>query len=507
MTRAHIPVLVLMAALTLGWATDLLFYGQSLGISMPVFVLLLLVAFLILGRIARVRAVRPNLWLLLPIFFFAAMVAVRDNATLTLLNVAAVLVLLGLLAFFYAADHVEQLGLVGYPAVLGVVLKHVLTAQAPTVAAVGRTARQRGRMRMVAPLLRGMLVAAPVLLLFTILLASADTIFADYVGRVFRFEVLRDLPELLWRLALILTAAWLIAGGLFFALSRQAQPVRDDAQPALPGTLRREFSLGFVEAVIVLSLVDVLFLAFAWVQFVYLFSGEALRTLGYLEYREYVRGGFGQLLAVAVLTMALILGLRAIAWKETRGEARVLNVLCTIMIGLALVLLVSAFLRMLVWESVQFYVNTPLRIYVRWFIIWLGLTFGWLFYTLWSRPRRFAIGGFLAALGFLVTLNAVNPDADVAAYNLARQDELSTRFLWVLSDDAVPVLVAGLDHSTAAVQVGLREHLGERLAQMESDKSWQTLPAFHVAREQAYELLTGLRAAGKLAVPSAGRSP
>src|SRR5204862_304310 len=73
-----------------------------------------------------------------------------------------------------------------------------------------------------------------------------------------------------------------------------------------------------------------------------------------------------------------------------------------------------------------------------------GAAFGWLLLVLWRWPDRFAIGGFLCGLGFLTTVNLLNPDADVAAYNLARRDELSTRFLYLLSDDAVPVLAAGL---------------------------------------------------------------
>src|SRR3712207_5881929 len=121
------------------------------------------------------------------------------------------------------------------------------------------------------------------------------------------------------------------------------------------------------------------------------------------------------------------------------------------MVALTMVILVSAFQRMLVWEEVQFYINTPTRLYVRAFIVWLSLLFVWLFSTLWVRRARFAIGAFVAALGFLVTINMMNPDADVAARNLLRNDELSTRYLYLLSEDAVPVLVAGLDQTTGVV--------------------------------------------------------
>jgi hypothetical protein len=491
---------ILALALALGWGTDALFYGKPLGISAPLFVLLLLGGLFLTARLTGARAVRGNLWLLGPLLFFAIMLFLRANTVLTLANSAAVLGLLGLLAYFFAAERLERLSLLGYPVALAITARHVLTAARPPVVALRQTPlARRYSPRALAPVVRGVVLATPVVLVFTMLFSSADLIFADYVGDFLQLQFLRSLPELLVRLALVLLAAWLIAGGLLFAVRRTGHSA------GLPGSRLPDLSIGFMEGAIVLGLVDALFLVFAWFQFTYLFSGAAARTMHFEVYREYVRRGFGELLVVAVLTMVLILGLRWITWKETPRQGRLLNSLCTLMIGLALVLLVSAFMRMVIWESVQYYINTPLRLYVRWFIFWLGLAFVWLGYTVWWRPQRFAIGAFVATLGFLVSINAINPDADVARYNLARNDELSTRYLNLLSDDAVPVLVAGLDQTTGEVQRGLREHLGLRLAALENDPARTQWPAFHWAHWQAYELLTAARRAGKLAAGSPAR--
>ena len=158
-----------------------------------------------------------------------------------------------------------------------------------------------------------------------------------------------------------------------------------------------------------LGLVNALFAAFAWIQFTVLFSGEAARTMGFEDYREYVRRGFGELLAVAILTMILILGLRRAMRRATEGQERTLKILNSVMIVLALIMLVSAFERMVVWESIQFYINTATRIFVRTFIVWLALLFVWLLFTSWFRRDRFAIGAFVVALGFLATMNLINP--------------------------------------------------------------------------------------------------
>src|SRR5690242_9261593 len=94
---------LLLASAGLGVAVDLLFYGQTLGVSLLAFVLLVLGALFGLSRVEDVRPVWRNLWLLVPLIFFAGMVAVRANGFLTALNLLATLALLGLLAYFYAA--------------------------------------------------------------------------------------------------------------------------------------------------------------------------------------------------------------------------------------------------------------------------------------------------------------------------------------------------------------------------------------------------------------------
>src|SRR5207245_1899755 len=117
-------------------------------------------------------------------------------------------------------------------------------------------------------------LAVPVLLVFTALLASADTFFARYVADALRFDGLAHGPELLWRLALILAAAWLCGGGLLLATGRRRFWAHADPPARLPGAFAPPRLIGLGEAATVLALVDVLFLLFAWTQFEYLFNGR-----------------------------------------------------------------------------------------------------------------------------------------------------------------------------------------------------------------------------------------
>ena len=58
----------------------------------------------------------------------------------------------------------------------------------------------------------------------------------------------------------------------------------------------RAISLGLIEVATLLISVDLLFLVFVWIQFAYLFGGQANITLEGYTYAEYARRGFFELL-------------------------------------------------------------------------------------------------------------------------------------------------------------------------------------------------------------------
>ena len=491
MIRVKPSARILLVALALGWSVDLLFYGKALGISVFLFVLLLMAALFGLGRLEEVRPVRHNLWLLAPLVFFASMVFVRANPFVTFLNAVASLALLGLIAHFYAAGQPQRLGLIGYPIVLLRTAGNALVQPAPLVSASVNleAARQRGG-RNLLPVIRGLLLALPVLVIFTVLLASADLVFADYLEDLFSLDILPDLLEWLWRGVIILGSAWFLAGGLTYALGRSQTSDDQGALEKALGSLAQVVRLGFVEATTVLISVDLLFLVFVWIQFTYLFGGRANITIEGYTYAEYARRGFFELMAVSVLTLGLILGLRWLARRETPRQTRIFNGLSSLMVGLVLVILASAFQRLRLYEAAYGY--TQLRLYSHVFMVWLAVAFVWFLVTLWRWPDRFAIGAFVAALGFLITLNAINPDAFIARQNLARYQvtgKLDAYYLTRLSEDAVPALVLAVDRVTGEEREVLRGHLRYRLESMEASARWRSWPSFHLARRRAYDLL------------------
>lgn len=510
------PVRLVQTAVTLSILADLLFYDKPLGVSLLLFVALVVGGLWWNGRHEAIPAAKRNLWLLLPLGFFASMAMLRTNSTLTTLNVLAVLCLLAYLAFFYAAGRVENLNLLGYALLPLRVFGHSLALSAPVIGPTVQELRQSGNgRRRLLPLLRGLALALPVLLVFTYLLSSADLIFADYVADLFSLDIFDHVAEWIWRGMIIVLLSVLLAGGLALALTRRAE---DEEQSALERGLAQlpgHLAIGFIETTTVLVLVNMLFAAFVGIQFTYLFGGAANVTEAGYTFADYARRGFFELLTVAILTMLLVLGLNWLSRRENKGQIRLFNGLGSVLVGLVLVMLVSAWRRMALYEAAFGYTELRLIVYVC--MAWLAITLIWFWLTLWLRPDRFAIGALLAVMGFVVSLNLINPDAFIARQNLdryARSGDLDVAYLASLSDDAVPQLVRGLNLAVGDAEEQLTPacadawmmdyeevdcyatpyeiiwtELDGRYQSLTTDTTWQRWTSFNVARWQAWGAL------------------
>jgi hypothetical protein len=279
----------------------------------------------------------------------------------------------------------------------------------------------------------GLAAAVPVAAVFGGLLRHADPVFDRLVSRA--LDV--DIGALVSHAGLILLWGWLSAGVLHVLC-------RNDHIVVSPG---RRGTLGLMEVGIVLAVVDFLFLAFVVVQFRYLFGGaELVQGMAGMSYAEYARRGFFELVAVATLSLPLLLVADWFLDQQDAGRARMFRGLALLMLVLLDVMLASALYRMRLY-TVQFGL-TELRFYTTAFMGWLVLVFGWFAATvLRGRRERFGTGALLAGWLLLAALNLANPDGIIAGVNLdraARGRPFDIAYAETLSADALPTLQRGL---------------------------------------------------------------
>ena len=219
-------------------------------------------------------------------------------------------------------------------------------------------------------------------------------------------------------------------------------------------TFPKVFTLGTVETVIILGLVDLLFLSFVIIQVPYLFGGmELVQNTPDFKLAEYARRGFGELVAVAALVLPMLL---ISHWLLRRDKARnemIFRILAGVQIGLLFVIMASAMQRLILLTGELGYGMTTVRFYPMVFIVWLAAVFAWFGLTVLRGHRNnFAWGALWSAICVLAFVNLFNPDAYIAQRNieLAQQGrEFDAYYNARLSDDAVPVLISSFDLLTA----------------------------------------------------------
>jgi hypothetical protein len=279
----------------------------------------------------------------------------------------------------------------------------------------------------------GLVAALPIVVVFGGLLMDADPVF----DRILSDHLALRLDAVTPHLLAMLRWGW-IAAGVIAAIVWTTTAAPPLAIPT-PGRGR----LGLGEVGTVLAVVDLLFASFVLVQFRVLFGGAAfVRAVSGLSYAEYARSGFFQLVAVAALSLPLLLAADWVLGGRDRGRLRRFRILALVMLLLLDVMLASALYRMRLYTLE--YGLTELRFYTTAFMGWLVLVFGWCAATvLRGRRERFAPGAVAAGALMLGALNLLNPDALIARTNLGRVAagrEVDAAYIAGLSADALPTI-------------------------------------------------------------------
>lgn len=493
-----------IVTILIAWSFDFLFWKKPLGISFAIFMALLLSGGIGLSLLEKRPPARRSMLLVLPLAFFSLMSFWRLEPFTTFINVSLSLLCLAILAVTYRQGSWLQYAWADYgqrffKLVISALSKplqarkqNAATSESPETTPETPAVRSVKKGKKVLPVVRGLLLALPVLLLFGALLASADPIFNQGLEDFFQFLKIENLPENIFRLSYILILAYFLAGVYLHALNTH----RDEKLLGMEKPIVNRF-LGFTEAAIILGSVNLLFAAFVGVQFRYFFGGRGNINLEGYTYSEYARRGFSELVLVAFFSLLLFLALSTIAQRNSRSQRTIfssLGALLTVLVG---VILVSAFQRLVLYEAA--YGFTRLRTYTHVFILWLGvLLVALLLLELRGRLRAFALVCLLAAIGFGVTLNVLPVDGFIARQNILRAEqgeELDRWYLLTLSLDVVDELWE--TYQDEAVDEQVREQVGGVLACQAALNPPSHLPwqAYNIARDHGESVLRAEQAA------------
>lgn len=473
--------LITSASFILGLIFNYFFYGKIPGIALPVYVLLVVTGLFLITAYLGQRISRQVLWLCAPLVFFSAMVFVRSSGFLTFLNIVACILLLLLIAKVSFTEKLKNFLINDYLKILILPFKFI-TPVFTTLADLFTWRRDIQNQKKIMPVVKGILMALPVLIIFLLLFSSADLVFQKYLSELININIK---PNIIYQSGLILFVTLAFIGAYTYIF-------RPSEQITIKEPSKNNYSIGQIEIATFLGLIGALFLIFIIVQATYLFGGESNIAGQGFTYAEYARRGFFELILVAIISLLLLLNLEKYVIKKGTEHTWLFKILSSVLIIEVIFIMWSAFARLLIYE--QAYGFTTSRLYSHAFIFWLGIIFGLLLYKIYrdNRESVFTFRVFLSIVLFLAVMNLLNPDAFIARQNIARfaaTGKLDIYYLNRLSDDALPEIIKALDISNQDLSHSFARELYWRF-QNSTDPSyhskWQSL---NLSRSRASQIL------------------
>ncbi|MDQ0720861.1 hypothetical protein QF049_002122 [Paenibacillus sp. W4I10] len=526
-------LITLLSAWMLAIIHQYLFYGNEIGVSYPIFVILFYVFMYLFAR-DRMRSFKfIDAFVAAVVLLLSLTFLLYDNELLYVLNFLVIPGVVILHMTYLMGRKQKQWWEIG---LIGTAIDHLLPQAIRhwgTIAAIAVRAGGRGmgksQKTVVFKVLIGLVASLPILIVVVALLSSADGVFDQYLA---------GFPEWLNQLAFtpgIPRIIWIVIAGvlLFGYVWGFVQPMQYEAEkrenahwkngavstvdkrdhtyifsPVDPATEGKEvtnkivpepertpvhrepFRLDPIIVGTMLIVINCVYVLFVLVQFSYLFgAGEGHLPVD-LSYADYARSGFAELILVTGINFFILIV--ALQYTRSSGKAGsiVHQVLLLILVSCSAIMLYSAFMRLNLYE--QAYGYTYIRFLVHAFMIFLAL----LLLIAGLRIRYTSIPlirwYIVLALTAYVAVNYVGMDKRIAELNIERYHQtgnIDATYLASLSADAVPLL----REFALEEYPDLKREMLERQAYLDMDTSDRSWPSYNVARHRAELEMSKLR--------------
>jgi hypothetical protein len=475
---------IALLALCVGIIQHILFYNQEIGISYPIFVGVLY-AYIFWGLRHQVRrGMDLEFMLLVPIILLSLTFFMFANVFLQLLNFLLIPLLIVAQTIRMGEVKRHSWHTVRY---IGDLCKQItvftLSYLPQPFLLITNVMREKTRNSHNKTLLKvsfGLLLTLPLLLVVVPLLASADSIFKHNISGLQELLLSINLGSFLFRMIWIL----LVSSYLFSYLWAILYPRMILTKETPKG---EPLKLDTTVALTVLVVVNAVYLLFTLVQFSYFFAAGHGILPDNTNYAEYARRGFAELILVTMINFSLLMG--GIHWVQTVGYriSIFLKTMLTLLVGSTMVMLISAFLRLSLYEEAYGYTST--RILVHAFMIFLGVLLVLSLIRVWVDSLPLLKQFIIVTLVSWILLNFSTIDVIITKNNLQRytlSGKIDMAYIGSLSYDSIPTLVDYYDN-TSNKPVGLKELLLNKKSELSNkEQGWQ---AFNLAQYRAMEAL------------------
>jgi hypothetical protein len=476
---------IVLYGFIIGISFDILFYDKTLGISYPVFVVLILLIFTA-SFWGSLKKLNNAAWsFTVPVFLLTATFLIYSNQILKILNYLIVPFLLIMLSALVMGVNKSDWSDIRF---IGDMIKRVFVPfgfihkSFVTLFRINVREGGEGRSRILPKVLLGVLIAIPVLAVIIWLLSSADIIFKDIFIDIQFSKIIKHF--------LVIVSVFTYAASFLWSLLKAF----DEKEKSTYGKIKWKLFFDPVILLTILVLINIIYGVFSVIQFTYLFGGSSFVLPSSYTYAEYARRGFFELVVVSIINFGILLFGIVFVKKENRKIFTAVRIFLTLLVIFTFVLLISAFYRMLLYE--QAYGFTYLRVFVQAFMIMLFFLFIVNIIYIWYQKMPIIKSYFIISLAVYIIMNFANVDMIIAKNNINRYYEtgqIDMAYLEGLSYDAVPEMQKFLesvkdsqDPGEKQIAEDIKEYFEEKKIRLEDQKSWQS---FNISRYKAEKII------------------
>lgn len=451
-TSHHEKLLIIGIAFVLGFLFDTFFVGHAWGISVLIYAAFSIGAVHVTNQ--TTYTTKLSSLFLMTTLLLSATFTVYNNQALRTLNALAIPAVFtayvlsvryptwGTMNVSYLLKILEKL----YITTIGSMIKCV-----PFLYDMSKDRKQSQISASTRHVLLGICIGLPLMLMIMFQLTAADAVFGSLVSDSLKIF---DIPDDIMAHSIVTLLASVYIFGYLWSLKYDDRLYKEQ--------LTYKKMMEPMTVITVMSMLSVVYLVFTVIQFSYLYAGMG-ELPHQLTYAEYARKGFFELLQVTFVNICVILFSILMTKEQNVKLNKIGNIVYSLMTLFTLNLLVSSFYRMHLYEAAYGY--TELRLFVQFFIVFLGMALMALLIWIWERDFPMFKTGVTAAIIVYLALNFINVDSLIASNNLERYKstgEIDAYHLNYLSIDAYDALAkAHADNPDILLKEFEEYHQGE----------------------------------------------
>ena len=446
---------------------SILIVNQSLGINVILFTLPLLVFLYRYLKLNKLIKNKKGLLFFIPIIILSSMYFIYDN----IFNEFNVIVipLLYILMFIYTVNKPKE---------LEVLFKNVFLLVLKPIEFIGDTVKASlkyydSKMKLsleTKKKIKSVLIIIPVVIAIVLLLCMADEVFANmFSGLVNLFKDF-SLGSLIKRIIIMIILFIYLNASLLVVLNE----LKNDKESSL------KIKTDVFTMKVLITVLNIIYLVFDIIQIKSLFMHSVATNI---NYAEYARSGFFELMIISVINLVIILLVKK---SKKNNYNKVMSIL---MVVFTLIIIISSFYRMNLYEQAYGYTLLRLGVYVTLFTE-VVLLIPTVMYIL--KDKMNVLNYYVIIITVVYTfINLFSVDTIIARRNIDRyyqKQDIDIEYLSNYHSDNIPLL---LELRKDLKEIEFRNDLDYYLNDYYDDLNKDNILEYNISRNKAYKLLKG----------------